>query len=393
MTLQGSNFTGASSVLFGGASASGIAVQGDTVIVATSPPGTGIANLSVITPAGSSAIVPASQFTYDSAGSGSGSQTGIPDQIVSMLGSSLVNAINSVISPDMLEAQNIILRRIALESDVANSRIPPPRNITEIGGYVNLLTTLNETAMRQQTLAGALGVAGPNAPLGWDVSPPLAMVAIPNDRPAGPAQPSLPLNVLVRSDFVSALKAAIVQVHQFGAYLPLTGPSAIALPAGGTAAPPPASILPYLGRAVMIAAEAALLNPQTDPIAIVRRVSTIAFELAANIVIAAPLTVTPDSYDAVTCTATSQSTVSLTGASFVMLAPILANAGFYSPAPVPMPANTMDSAWAVLTNTTGLVIGTTRLGDELNLLYTPSAVAASVFASMLDATWDGGTFS
>ena len=50
---------------------------------------------------------------------------------------------------------------LALQGDVIQSRIPAPRNITEIGGYLNLLQTLGQAEMRTQTLAGALGVAGP----------------------------------------------------------------------------------------------------------------------------------------------------------------------------------------------------------------------------------------
>ena len=51
-----------------------------------------------------------------------------------------------------------------------------------------------------------------------------------------------------------------------------------------------------------------------------------------------------------------------------------------------------DVAWARLTNITGLVAGTTKLGDELGLLYTPSLIAASAFAPALGYTWDGSNF-
>lgn len=43
-----------------------------------------------------------------------------------------------------------ILRRIALESDVKPARIPAPLNITEIGGYINLMRKLKKEEMAQK---------------------------------------------------------------------------------------------------------------------------------------------------------------------------------------------------------------------------------------------------
>jgi hypothetical protein len=60
----------------------------------------------------------------------------------------------------------------------------------------------------QQALAGALGVAGPNPPLGWITNAmPLSFITLTNDRPAGPAQLGIPLTIAVRSDFVNFLQA------------------------------------------------------------------------------------------------------------------------------------------------------------------------------------------
>ncbi len=47
-------------------------------------------------------------------------------------------------SPEIMKLKEQILRRIALESDVKPSRIPAPLNITQIGGYINLLRKLNK---------------------------------------------------------------------------------------------------------------------------------------------------------------------------------------------------------------------------------------------------------
>jgi len=45
-----------------------------------------------------------------------------------------------------------ILERIAAESDIKPSRIPAPLNITEIGGYFNLMIKLKQEAMLEKTL-------------------------------------------------------------------------------------------------------------------------------------------------------------------------------------------------------------------------------------------------
>ncbi len=61
-------------------------------------------------------------------------------------------------SEEVLEIKRQILRRIATESDIKSSRIPAPLNITEIGGYFNLLMQLNEQEMLRQTLVSILGL-------------------------------------------------------------------------------------------------------------------------------------------------------------------------------------------------------------------------------------------
>lgn len=395
VTIQGSGFTGATAVLFGGASATGISVQGDTVIVATSPVGTGTVNVSVTTPSGTSAIGPASQFAYTAPETSSSNGTPYVDPGLSaQLVENLLGVLTSATSPDAVEAQNIIMRRIALEGDVIGSRVPPPLNITEIGGYINLMTSLKETAMREQALAGILGVAGPNPPLGWiSNTPPLAMVSVTNDRPAGPAQPAIPLSVLVRSDFVGAVKAAVAHVHKYGATVPFASVPVLHLPMGVPGAAVPADILGYLGRELTLEPAAALADPRTDPLAIVRKAGTSdPWEIAANVLTATSVTVPPGNYDAIACTPTSKSTVTLTGASLIPLAPILAKAGFYPASPLPLPANSTQTAWARFTNVTGLTAGVTRLGDELSLLYDAETIAGSVFASALDWVWNGSAF-
>src|SRR5229473_3014686 len=64
VTITGTGFTSAASVLFGSTPASGITFISDTKITAISPPGCGIANLTVSTPNGTSATSPVDLFTY-----------------------------------------------------------------------------------------------------------------------------------------------------------------------------------------------------------------------------------------------------------------------------------------------------------------------------------------
>ena len=78
------------------------------------------------------------------------------------------------VSPEMQELKKLILRRIATETDIKPSRIPAPLNITQIGGYINLLMKLDKQeqkrilemqqqkteyqAMLEQTLTSILGL-------------------------------------------------------------------------------------------------------------------------------------------------------------------------------------------------------------------------------------------
>jgi hypothetical protein len=308
---------------------------------------------------------------------------------------SLITLVSNATSPDAIEAQNMILRRMALQGDVIGSRIPPPRNISEIGGYINLLGTLNENTMRQQTLAGILGVAGPAQPLGWiSNNQPLSMVAVPNDRPQVPAQASFPLTTLVRSDFVSSVQTALKTIRSYGATLPLTSPSVIQLPPGGTGATIAQPILFYIGRMLTIAPTAALRNPTADPIAVLPPMgSFVDYFLASHVLNAATFPTPAADLQAMQCTPTSGTLVQLTQVEYIPITPILNAAGYYSASPFPVPTSTVSAPWATLTNTTGLVSGVSKLGDELNLLYRQDVIAGSAFAAMLNWTWNGTAFA
>ena len=55
------------------------------------------------------------------------------------------------VSPEMLEIKTDLLRRLASEGDIRPARIPAPMNITEMGGYINLLRELNQEETLRQT--------------------------------------------------------------------------------------------------------------------------------------------------------------------------------------------------------------------------------------------------
>lgn len=70
----------------------------------------------------------------------------------------LVEILKQEASEEAAKIRNLMMKRIATEGTVIASRIPAPRNITEVGGYLNLLASLGEDEMRRQMIASALGV-------------------------------------------------------------------------------------------------------------------------------------------------------------------------------------------------------------------------------------------
>jgi len=104
--------------------------------------------------------------------------------------------------------------------------------------------------------------------------------------------------------------------------------------------------------------------------------------------------VAPADYDALQCDAVSCTPKVMAAASFVVLAPVLAEAGFYPASPLPQPSsNKPGTGWNHYTNVSGLVTGVTKLGDELSLLYTPGVVNGSIFGSLQSWLWNGKTFA
>jgi len=383
VALTGTGFTNAMVVGFGATQASSIAVLSDTSLVAVSPTGTGNVNITVVAPGGISAVVPAAQFAYTGAAPSATAPPLDPTLTAQIVGS-LLAMVQANNSPDAAAAQSILLRRLALQGDVVGSRVPAPRNISEIGGYFNLLDTLGESAMREQTLAGILGVAGPIPSLTMLQPQPLSMVSVTNDRPSGVAQPSLPLSVQVRSDFVGGLLDALKLLHAQNATMPFAGPTSLTLPAGGPASSLPADPLLYLGRVLMLAPAAALQAAASDPLVLARKAGTTgAFDIMADVLSPGGVAVRPDNYEALQIAGTSITKVPLNNTSLVKLAPLLAGAGFYPAAPLPVPASAADIARTSLMSLPPKWYSSTDASKRLpshssQVLATPAMIPRSV---------------
>jgi len=405
VVISGTGLSGATQVLFGGFAATGFTQDSDIQVTAVSPAGTGMVDVMVATVAGTSPVTPADKFRYTAPGGGIA--TGVGGTVTSVGTSAggapsaddnILNALADILrtgtDPEVLEAQRILLRRIALEGNIIDSRIPAPKNITEVGGYVNLLGTLGETDTRTQMLASALGVAGPASSVGLlGDGPTLAFVNMPNDRPASPAQATFTTAITVRSDMADALAAALQRIHGLGCALPLyTPPRVLPVATPGQLLQP--DILQILGRVLQVAPGAILLDPANDPAAIARLSSDPPdrWQLVTQ-EIDGQSRVSLASWVAYQATNTDVSTNPPASRRYVPIAPILADAGWYSSQPFAPPSSSVSHGSVPrLLNVTGLLPGQTHLGDELVLLYSRALIMASVLAGMLSWVWNGTTF-
>jgi IPT/TIG domain/HYDIN/CFA65/VesB-like, Ig-like domain len=404
VVISGSGLSGATQVLFGAFAASGFTQDSDSQITAISPAGSGVVDILVATISGTSAVNPADQFTYvvpgggiatgggvgttDTTGAG-GAPTGDEDVL-----HALADILRSGTDPDVLEAQRILLRRIALEGNIIDSRIPPPKNITEIGGYVNLLTTLGHTDIRTQMLASVLGVAGPATPVGLSgEGPALAFIPMPNDRPAGDAQATFITAITVRSDMADAFALAMQRIHGFGCLLPFYTPARV-LPTATPGQVLQPDLLQILGRVLQVSPGALLADPATDAAAIARlssdppdRWQLVVREVDGQARIA------PASWVAYQAGDTNVGVTPPASLQLMPVAAILADAGWYSSQPFVAPASAVaQGSLPRLINTSGLLKGQTKLGDELLLLYSQPAVMASALAGWLSWLWNGTAF-
>jgi len=315
----------------------------------------------------------------------------VPSQAaVDALLGALTSLIAGASTPESQQAQTLLLQRLAVEGSVIPSRIPPPADITQVGGYINLLTSLGESDLRSQLLGAALGLAGSTPLPGLPQSaPPLPLVPVANDR-GGTA--AVPVTVSMRSDLVAGLSAALDAVHAAGGLLPLWSPSALP-PAG---APLALDLLVYLGRAVLIAPTVTLLDPQTDAVVLGRAASDpgTGDRLAVRAAPGTPEASTEDwsclFWDEVSG---SYGTQTVSGASMLPIETALAGSGLTAVQIPAAPTGRADLSWARLAALAGLVPSVSRLGDELALAYPAAQISSSALAPLADWIWDGTRFA
>ena len=310
----------------------------------------------------------------------------------------LVELMRTAVRPDVLEAQRVLLQRLAYQGDVFPSRIPPPRTITEIGGYLNLLQELGQEEVRSGAVASALGVAGPPPQaVGLSGTVPVGFVEMPNDRPQGPAQASIPPTLTVRADFHAPLLQALATIRASGCALPLRSPRP-QLPATQPGASATSldheAALAALGRVLEVFPGTLLVDPPSDPVAIARleTPATSPLVLAAR-ELDGGTTVPQASWVAKRASATAVVDDPAASLRLLEVAPILGAAGWNHPAPMTAPSSLGERGTLVrFVNLTGLVAGETTLGDELRLLYAPAAIARSAFAIFTGFIWNGTEF-
>jgi hypothetical protein len=302
----------------------------------------------------------------------------------------LINIIQSGASPEILGMQKLLLERLIMEGDVIPSRIPPPLNITEVGGYINLLSGLGRPTLEIELISSALGIAPPVSMLAQSSGHPLSMVSMPEDRPAGSLQPTIPLSWYARSDFSGALTSALQSIHSQGGLLPLLSPL-VSLPSQGTTGGTPDYFLPLIGRGMNVLPTVALNDPTTDPVVLAGTTSGGPYK----VMVAATGSGAPAAaqWYALAWSGTTLTEVSIPSGQFIDIGPALASAGFYAASPLPKPVSSSDITWSKLTNITGLVPGVTTLQSELSLLHSANAIGASGLAAYLNYVWDGTTFS
>lgn len=310
----------------------------------------------------------------------------------------LTELMRTATRPEVMEAQRVLLQRLAYQGDVFDSRIPAPLNITEVGGYLNLLASAGFNDTRASAIASALGIAGPppsSVVIGGAL--PVGFVEFPNDRPSGPVESSIPPLITVRADFASALHAAKAALHASGCALPLRSVAPRLPPAG----PVPdadldqAVVLASLGRTLAVYPGTVLVDPASDPLAIARPDATPAepARLVARQLDGSG-TVAEQEWVAMTANATEATEGATTAFRFVEVAPIMQAQGWYHPQPEQLPQNLKERGTLVeFVNLTGLVAAETTLMDELTLLYSAAEIARSSLWLHAHLVWDGARFA
>lgn len=313
------------------------------------------------------------------------------------LSKTIISILETTNSPAIQRAREVIAHRLAIAGDVAPSRIPAPLNITEIGGYINLLTEYDEQGQRSRMIAAALGIAGPQVNLAQPGAvPPLTFASRDQVRPEGPQQATFALSFTMRSDFLLAFDTLLANLTTQGAAMPVLTPLRALPPAGSVPIIDTAAQLDLIGRRLTLAPTAALRDEATDPLSLSRPTAGGAVEVVARVIDAtAPDagTIADADWTSWVCDATQCSEVETADAR-IALTPLLNTAGWHQATAPENPVSLSEAgSWNIWRNITGLVPGTTRFGDELSLLYRADQIINSPVSDMLDLVWDGSGFA
>jgi hypothetical protein len=310
------------------------------------------------------------------------------------LTNALISLLTAPSNATMEQARTMLAQRLALTGGIVPSRIPAPLNITEIGGYLNLLEDAHQPDLRLAAITAALGIAGPIPPGVFTAAPPLLLSARSNRADDAAVDAAVPRSYRVRSDFAASFDTAMQAIEARGGDvqwldLPLQLPAFV--PGGSL----PADVMPFLGRAMTIVPGSALRNPATDRIALGSLVATDPPVLLARVTdSSAPQagTITAQAWTVWSCDATTCTQATLTDAWFEV-GPLLGAAGWAATVPQQSPTSnaTVGSSFRFV-NTTGLVVGQTTVRDELALLWPAEQINASALRELATRVWDGSAF-
>jgi hypothetical protein len=316
------------------------------------------------------------------------------DNTDTALTNALISLLTAPSNAMMEQARTLLAQRLALTGGIVPSRIPAPLNITEIGGYLNLLEDANQPELRLAAITAALGIAGPIPPGVFTATPPLLLSARSNRADDAALDAAVPRSYRVRSDFAASFDAAMQSIEDRGGdvqWLDLP----LQLPAFQPGATLPADVMPFLGRAMTIVPGSALRDPATDRIALGSLVATDPPVLIARVTDpSAPQagTITAQAWTVWTCNATACAQAAATDAWFEV-APLLGAAGWAATAPQQPPTSNAAAGNVFrFVNTTGLVAGTTTLRDELALLWPAEQINASALRDIATRVWNGSEF-
>ena len=280
----------------------------------------------------------------------------------------LLEILRQEASPETIKARNMILRRIATENQVVASRIPQPMNITEIGGYLNLLEKLGHNDLQYGMIASILGQPPKNTETAfYDTEPVIFFSEYISDRPECPGIMSLPLTFSMRNDFSAPFSAVVRTLHESGANLPMMS-VVPQLPRVGCV-PDETEMMRIIGRRMEIAPSSAYNDPTKDPIVVTKEGI-----FAKNGSISRDV-------NALKLSEKGMEEVELS-AGLIPLESLLAQAGWYRFGEDPLK----------LVNITGLVKGRTTYGEELARIYTGAQIAASGVRDVISLVWDGKAF-